>query len=71
MPQTTDEIINLIRSKKDDMNLTYDRLAELSGVGRKTLEKLLNGHNSPKLETLLPVFGVLGIEIRNEKLQNP
>ncbi len=45
------------------MKITQKSLAELSGVGLRTLKHLESGHGNPTLETISKIADVLGMEL--------
>ena len=45
------------------MRVTQETLAELAGVGLRTLKQLESGKGNPTLETLQKLADVLGMEI--------
>lgn len=58
------EIGNLIRSRRDFLKLKQEDLAELSGVGIKTINQIENGKGNPSLLTLEKIFNIVGVEIK-------
>lgn len=45
------------------LQVTQETLAELSGVGLRTLKELESGKGNPTLETLQKLADVLGMEV--------
>lgn len=65
---------DIIKSIKDEMReqaVTAYRLAQLSGVSRVTIKGVLDGKNSPTLDTLQKILKPLGLQLiiikENEK----
>jgi transcriptional regulator with XRE-family HTH domain len=63
------EIIQTIKQRRAELEVTQELLAELSGVGLRTLKGLEAGKGNPTLETLLKITEVLGLELKLEVKQ--
>ncbi len=57
------EIIKTIKERREVLQVTQETLAELSGVGLRTLKQLESGKGNPTLLTLQKVADVLGMEV--------
>lgn len=57
------ELINTIKERRVDLQVTQERLAEISGVGLRTLKQFESGKGNPTLSTLQKIAGVLGMEV--------
>jgi len=57
------ELIQIIKERRDVMQVTQETLAELSGVGLRTLKQFESGKGNPTLLTLQKLADVLGMEI--------
>jgi transcriptional regulator with XRE-family HTH domain len=57
------ELIKTIKERRDVMQVTQDTLAELSGVGLRTLKQFESGKGNPTLMTLQKLADVLGMEV--------
>ncbi|MDP3313761.1 helix-turn-helix domain-containing protein [Lutibacter sp.] len=57
------EIIHTIKERREMMQVTQETLAELSGVGLRTLKQLESGKGNPTLQTLHKLTDVLGMEV--------
>lgn len=57
------EIIQTIKDRRESLKVTQETLAELSGVGLRTLKQFESGKGNPTLATLTKICDVLGIEI--------
>jgi len=57
------EIIHTIKERREMMQVTQETLAELSGVGLRTLKQLESGKGNPTLQTLQKLVDVLGMEV--------
>lgn len=57
------EIIKSIKQRREVLQVTQETLAELSGVGLRTLKQLESGKGNPTLLTLQKVADVLGMEV--------
>lgn len=61
---------DIIKSIKDEMReqaVTAYRLAQLSGVSRVTIKAVLEGVNSPTLDTLTKLLKPLGLKLEAVK----
>jgi len=54
---------NSIKSRRESMHITQEMLAELSGVGLRTLKQFESGKGNPTLLTLQKLADVLGLEV--------
>ncbi len=57
------ELIKTIKKRRNDMQVTQETLAELSGVGLRTLKQFESGKGNPTLLTLQKLADVLGMEV--------
>jgi len=57
------ELIKTIKERREALQVTQERLAELSGVGLRTLKQFESGKGNPTLSTLHKISDVLGMEI--------
>lgn len=57
------ELIKTIKQRREDLQVTQEILAELSGVGLRTLKQLESGKGNPTLSTLQKISDVLGMEV--------
>lgn len=57
------EIIKTIKERREVLQVTQETLAELSGVGLRTLKQLESGKGNPTLLTLQKVAEVLGMDV--------
>ncbi len=58
-----EELVKLIKERRKVMQVTQKNLAELSGVGLRTLKQFESGKGNPTLLTLHKLADVLGMEI--------
>jgi transcriptional regulator with XRE-family HTH domain len=56
-------IIKTIRERRAMLRISQETLAELSGVGLRTLKQFESGKGNPTLTTLQKLMDVLGLEI--------
>jgi len=56
-------IIQSIKERREVMKVTQEELAELSGVGLRTLKQFESGKGNPTLRTLQKLADVLGMEV--------
>jgi transcriptional regulator with XRE-family HTH domain len=57
------ELIKTIKERRQALQVTQEGLAELSGVGLRTLKQFESGKGNPTLSTLHRISDVLGMEI--------
>lgn len=57
------ELIRTIKERRETLQVTQEALAELSGVGLRTLKQFESGKGNPTLSTLHKLSDVLGLEI--------
>ena len=57
------ELINKIKERRNSLDVTQESLAELSGVGLRTLKQFESGKGNQTLNTLQKLADVLGLQI--------
>ena len=57
------ELIKTIKERREALQVTQEGLAELSGVGLRTLKQFESGKGNPTLSTLHKISDVLGMEV--------
>jgi transcriptional regulator with XRE-family HTH domain len=57
------EIIRTIVERRGMLRVTQETLAELSGVGLRTIKQFESGKGNPTLQTLQKLTDVLGMEV--------
>lgn len=57
------DIGNIIKERRSVLNITQEDLADISGVGLRTIVKIENGQGNPSLITLSRIADVLGMEV--------
>ncbi|GAB4014033.1 hypothetical protein GCM10028808_35100 [Spirosoma migulaei] len=58
-----DELVKTIKERRKLLQVTQETLAELSGVGLRTLKQFERGKGNPTLQTLQKLADVLGMEV--------
>jgi transcriptional regulator with XRE-family HTH domain len=56
-------LIKTIKARREALQVTQEGLAELSGVGLRTLKQFESGKGNPTLLTLQKISDVLGMEV--------
>ena len=56
-------LIQSIKARRDMLNVTQEMLADLSGVGLRTLKQFESGKGNPTLETLNKLGNALGMDL--------
>lgn len=57
------ELIKTIKDRREVLQVTQEAVAELSGVGLRTLKQFESGKGNPTLLTLQKIADVLGLEL--------
>ena len=57
------ELIKMVRERRESLQVTQETLAELSGVGLRTVKQFERGKGNPTLITLQKLGNALGLEI--------
>ncbi len=57
------ELILTIKERREAMRVTQETLAEISGVGLRTLKQFESGKGNPTLLTVQKLADVLGFEV--------
>jgi y4mF family transcriptional regulator len=64
------EITDFLRQRREILGVTQGHLAELAGVGFRTLKEIESGKGNPTIETLIKLAEVLGMELQL-RVKNP
>lgn len=56
-------IIKQLKNRREELQVTQETLADISGVGLRTLKQLERGKGNPTLETLTKLADALGMEV--------
>ena len=57
------ELIRAIKDRREALQVTQETLAELSGIGLRTLKQFESGKGNPTLQTLQKIADVMGMEV--------
>ena len=57
------ELVKTIKERREALKVTQETLAELSGVGLRTLKQFESGKGNPTLLTLQKISDVLGMDV--------
>jgi transcriptional regulator with XRE-family HTH domain len=57
------DLVSTIKKRRETLQVTQETLAELSGVGLRTLKQFESGKGNPTLSTLHKIADVLGMEV--------
>lgn len=57
------DLIEIIKTRRDNLDVTQEKLSDLSGVGLRTLKHFESGKGNPTLETLQKLGNALGMEL--------
>lgn len=58
-----EDLIEVVKARREVMQVTQETLAALSGVGLRTLKQFESGKGNPTLQTLQKLADVLGLEV--------
>ncbi len=58
-----EKLIQTVKSRREMLNVTQETLAEVSGVGLRTLKQFESGKGDPTLQTLQKLADALGMDI--------
>lgn len=58
-----EHLVQSIKERRDMLRVTQEMLAEVSGVGLRTLKQFESGKGNPTLLTLTKLADVLGMEL--------
>ena len=64
------DLIKTIKDRRETLKLSQENLAEISGVGLRTLKHLEGGKGNPTIKTLEKLADVLGMELKLEIRKN-
>ena len=66
------DIVKLLKKRREMLKITQESLADLSGVGLRTVKQLEAGKGNPTYKTLKEIADVLGLELvlQVKKLNN-
>jgi transcriptional regulator with XRE-family HTH domain len=56
-------LIHQLKERRETLKISQETLAELSGIGLRTLKQLESGKGNPTLATLQKLAETLGMEI--------
>lgn len=57
------ELVEMIKARREALQVNQETLAELSSVGLRTLKQLESGKGNPTLLTVQKITDVLGLEL--------
>jgi len=58
-----EDLIRSIKERREMLRVTQENLAQLSGVGLRTLKQFESGKGNPTLATMQKLADVLGMEL--------
>lgn len=61
-----EELIKVLKDRRETLKVTQEHLAELSGVGLRTLKSIESSKGNPTIKTLSKLADVLGLELKLE-----
>lgn len=60
------DLIAALKTRREELGVTQDNLADLAGVGLRTLKEIESGKGNPTFDTLNKLAAVLGMELKLE-----
>ena len=63
------DLILELKKRRETLNVTQEQLAEISGVGLRTLKQFESGNGNPTLQTLYKLADALGLKLKLEVKQ--
>jgi len=57
------DLVQQIKERREMLKITQESLADLSGVGLRTIKQLEGGKGNPTFNTLQEIADVLGLEV--------
>ena len=63
-------LLDEIKERRQLLGITQQDLADISGVGLRTIKQIETKQGNPSLKTLTQLLDVLGMEL-NLKIKNP
>lgn len=57
------ELIRIIKERREVLQVTQETLADLSGIGLRTLKQFESGKGNPTLQSLQKIADALGLEV--------
>lgn len=60
------ELILELKKRRETLNVTQEQLAEISGVGLRTLKQFESGKGNPTLQTIYKLADALGLKLKLE-----
>lgn len=62
---------HFIKARRDALQISQQTLADLSGVGLRTLKQFESGNGNPTIKTITQIAAVLGLELCLQVKSNP
>jgi len=64
------KLIQVLKERRETLKISQETLAELAGVGLRTLKQFESGKGNPTIKTIQNLAHVLGLEITLEVKKN-
>lgn len=58
-----EKLVEAVKERRNSLNVNQDLLAELSGLGLRTIKQFESGKGNPTLSTLVKLSDALGMEV--------
>jgi len=66
-----EKLITQIKSRREELQVTQETLADISGVGLRTLKAFESGKGNPTLHTIGRIAEALGLELHLQIKSTP
>jgi transcriptional regulator with XRE-family HTH domain len=57
------DVFTVLKNRREELGVTQEHLADLAGVGLRTLKKIESGKGNPTAATLGKLAEILGMEL--------
>jgi len=58
-----EQLISQVKQRREELQVTQETLAEIAGVGLRTLKQFESGKGNPTLQTVSKLAEALGMEL--------
>lgn len=59
-----EHLLKRLKERREELGVTQEQLAELAGVGLRTVKEIDAGKGNPTVSTLLKLADVLGMDLK-------
>ena len=62
-------LVKTLKERREELKVTQEYLADLAGIGLRTLKEIESGKGNPTVDTLSKLAEVLGMELKLEVMK--